>query len=142
MRLKISEIQEADKTDLRTLYLEVRKKHFTWENINSFTLSSFDLDTTGELILVAKINKKIVGFISSWLPDNFIHHLYIDSDHQGKGIGSQVLNEMIQKLQSPIILKCVKTNKSAIRFYLKNGWHPKKEKSLEEKDYILFEYVK
>ena len=140
MPVEIKEFEEHDRESLRRIYFEVRKKNFSWLNKALLELSSFDGDTEGEFILVAHIETERVGFISLWLPDNFIHHLFISDDHQRKGIGMQLLAYAIQKLDLPVTLKCVKQNVSAVNFYKKNGWHEKSHGVSDDGEYILFEY--
>jgi ribosomal protein S18 acetylase RimI-like enzyme len=142
MNLSIATIKESDLEDLRNLYLRVRQRNFVWLNEAALNSSSFDKDTEGEHILVAKIEDEIVGFVSGWLPDNFVHHLFIENKYQNKGIGKQLLTSMIAGLNSPVRLKCIKSNSSAIRFYLRNGWLFKSEGVSEEGEFILLEYIK
>ena len=142
MNVTITEFEEGDKEALRRIYLQVRQTNFVWMNSASFRLLSFDTDTSGEYIMVARVRDKIAGFVSAWLQDNFIHHLYVDNEYQNKGIGTQLLKRIIPTLKHPITLKCVKSNTPAIRFYLRNGWEPKSEATSEDGAYILFEYNK
>ncbi|MBT1701193.1 GNAT family N-acetyltransferase [Fulvivirgaceae bacterium PWU4] len=130
---------EPDRSVLQKLYLQVRQASFIWLDTSRFKLGAFDDDTKDELILVAKIGNKIVGFISAWIPDNFIHHLYVDNQYQHNGIGTKLLKEMVCRLQYPITLKCLKSNVSAIKFYERNQWHAKSEAVSEDGPYILFE---
>jgi len=92
--------------DLKRIFLEVRQKTFYWlEDIIEYNLDDFDRETAGEFVLVAVLNNKAVGFISLWLPDNFVHHLYIDEGHQHKNIGTILLNEAIKTMNSPVYIK-------------------------------------
>ena len=142
MNVTITEFNEGDREALRKIYLEVRQRNFVWLNGTSFKLSSFDADTSGEYIMVARVHDKIAGFVSVWREDNFIHHLYVDNKYQNKGIGTQLLDKVNPTLQRPITLKCIKSNTQAIRFYLRNGWQPKSEAISEDGAYVLFEYRK
>ena len=142
MNVTITEFEEGDREVLRKIYLQVRQTSFFSMNDASFKPSSFDTDTSGEYIMVARVHDKIAGFVSVWREDNFIHHLYVDNKYQNKGIGTQLLDKVNPTLQRPITLKCIKSNTRAIRFYLRNGWHPKSEAMSEDGAYILFEYTK
>lgn len=57
--------QEKDRQSLQQLFLEVRTKHFFWEDGASFELQDFDLQTQDEIILVAEDEKGILqGFLA------------------------------------------------------------------------------
>lgn len=73
--------QEKDRQSLQQLFLEVRTKHFLWEDGASFELQDFDLQTQDEILLVAEDEKGILqGFLAIYEPDQFIHHLFIAND--------------------------------------------------------------
>ncbi|MCM4153924.1 N-acetyltransferase [Arenibacter sp. N53] len=140
MEIEIKDFEESDREKLRQIYLEVRQTNFNWLDQESFRLSSFDKDTEGEYILVAKVDNEIVGFTSLWLKDNFIHHLYISKPFQRKGIGTELLNRVIEKLGSNVSLKCLIKNELGINFYLKHGWQPIGKGRSIEGEYISFKY--
>ena len=137
--VKIFEKKQKDLVELRILFLEVRRKTFLWTDISTLALLDFDEETEGEYILVARADNKIVGFISVWLADNFIHHLYVDIDYHNLGIGTKLLNRVIEKIGFPVGLKCIEKNKSAIEFYLKRGFTEKGKGLSEDEVYILLE---
>lgn len=84
LKIEIAHFEENDREQLKLIYLEVRQTNFTWLSQESFRLSSFDKDTEGEIILVAKVDNKIVGFASLWRQDNFLHHLYVSNSFSGQ----------------------------------------------------------
>ncbi|AYN66374.1 N-acetyltransferase [Euzebyella marina] len=140
MKIEITDFSEEDREPLRHIYYEVRKTNFTWLPEEFLKLSSFDKDTEGESILVAKVNNEIVGFASIWSQDNFLHHLYVSNKFQGLGIGTRLLNHIIENSSADLTLKCLKNNHGALNFYLKNGWESISEGQSEEGDFILFKY--
>src|SRR4051794_10694155 len=103
-------MEASDLEQLKVLFLEVRRSTFTWRNIDEFLLSDFERQTRGEEVIVAERDNRIMGFISLWLPDNFIHHLYILADFQGRGIGSLLLEESITVMSGVPQLKCLVAN--------------------------------
>lgn len=118
-------IREASKIDypqLRQIYLESRRKSFHWANTEEMNLDDFDRDTTEEYILLAEENSRILGFASLYLPENFIHNLFVHPDFSGKGVGTQLVNHAIEKMGKPARLKCVSENHKALGFYEKSGW--------------------
>jgi len=138
-------VEEAKKVNLpllRTIFLKERQRTFTEQNTSEFKLEDFDKQTQGEYILSALIDDIPVGFISIWMPNNFIHHLYVDNAYQGKNIGTQLLKATIQKTAFPITLKCLVSNTKAIDFYLRKGFVEKSRGQSGNGTYILFELTK
>ena len=137
--LKIIQFQESDLNALRYLFLSIRQKTFTWKDQTTFDLLDFDKETQGEDILTAFYDNKIVGFISVWMPTNFIHHLYIDEECQNRGIGKALLKAAIEKTKLPVRLKCLEKNTGAIEFYKRIGFTEKEKGGIKDDSYILFE---
>ncbi len=90
-------------------------------------------------MLVAKIDDKVAGFVSIWLPDNFIHHLYIKKEYRGNGLGRLLIDEVRKKIKEPLTLKCLVDNIKAVKFYEKNGWKAKSTGISVHGVFILFE---
>lgn len=120
--MEIREANELDYPQLRNVYLQSRRKNFFWENAEEMVLEDFDEHTVGEYIIVAEENNHILGFASLYLPDNFIHNLFVHPDFFGKGVGGLLLNASIEKMNRPLKLKCVSKNQKAMKFYERNGW--------------------
>lgn len=112
----------ADEQSLSCIYLSCRLETFYWLPQQNLKLTDFNKDTEGERILVIEADSKLVGFISIWMQDNFIHHLFIESLHQGKGFGKLLLAEALKIIGRPARLKCVVQNSRACQFYEKQGW--------------------
>ncbi len=71
----IREASIEDYPELRQIYLESRRQSFHWLNPEELNLQDFDQDTQEEQIFLAEENNKILGFISLYVPDRFIHLL-------------------------------------------------------------------
>lgn len=121
------------------LYLNARVSTFTWLDTSHYQLSDFNRDTEGERVLVAIAGGEVVGFISIWEPDNFIHHLYIADGYQGQGIGKLLLEEA-KSLHSSLSLKCMVENQNAVGFYQSNGFVCARRDSDSLGDYYLMEF--
>lgn len=139
--MEIREIRNTDFDVLRKLFLKQRQDTFFWLDPSEFKLDDFEKHIKGELVLVAIEENIPVGFISIWMPNNFIHHFYIDQKYQGKGIGTLLLKAAIQQTQFPITLKCLEQNTNAVAFYRKKGFIEKERGPSEHGDYILFELL-
>ncbi len=134
----IKKFETSDLPALAEIYLEARKKTFHWMPQESFKLFDFFKDTQGEEIYVIYDRVVAVGFISIWMADNFIHHLYIDSNYQRRGYGKKLLEYGLSKMGRPASLKCVVKNENAVRFYLSQGWKVNETGSDDMGPYHLF----
>jgi GNAT superfamily N-acetyltransferase len=140
LAIDITELNTNDLLALRELYLKVRQATFTWFDTSHYQLSAFDTDTEGEYTLVAYVEDKIAGFVSAYEPDNFIHHLYVDTMFQNQGVGAMLLKAMLEKLKHPVRLKCLQQNKAGVAFYERNGFVQKEKGVSLEGIFIVFEY--
>lgn len=104
------------------------------------TLDDFDRDTIEEYILLAEANSRILGFASIYLPDNFIHNLIVCPEVSGKGVGTQLVNNALEKMSKPVRLKCVSENHRALSFYEKNGWKKVVEEGKAGEKYWVLVY--
>jgi ribosomal protein S18 acetylase RimI-like enzyme len=95
--IKIRKAIESDIPQLEDLFLITRQKTFYWENPAKFKLEDYGQATAGETVFVAEDESgAIVGFISVWVQDHppFIHHLFVDPNHQRKGIGELLIRSL------------------------------------------------
>lgn len=69
---------------------------------------------------VAEDDGAVLGFAA--LSDGWLHHLYLDPDHLGRGIGRQLLD--VVKAASPggVRLHVFRRNTRALRFYRQAGF--------------------
>jgi len=139
--MNIRKFEETDRLFLQKLYLEVRVSTFNWLDTSKFTLQDFDSSTLDEKIWVAVHQDKIVGFISVYIPDNFIHNLYVDISMKSKGIGSLLLDEVLKNTSRPVSLKCISKNTKALNFYLCKGWKTISEDEDKHGKYCLMHYI-
>lgn len=118
----IRAINTSDIPALRQIYLASRSAAFTWADPASLQLDDFDHDTRDERILVTEINGQLIGFISIYMPDDFIHLLFVDPTAAGHGAGQALLKAALKITGRPVRLKCVSANAHALTFYARNGW--------------------
>lgn len=74
-----------------------------------------------------------------WPPDVFIHHLYIDTEYRGKGIGKALLTLAAQIYPASLSLKCLVKNEAAVQFYRALNWEVIGEGSDTLGDYFLMQ---
>ncbi|MFL0269331.1 GNAT family N-acetyltransferase [Candidatus Clostridium radicumherbarum] len=135
----IQKAQEEEYDDLRKIFLKTRQENFNWIEYDSIKLEDFDSSTEGELILTAKINNEIAGFVSIWEEDKFIHNLFVLSNFKRCGVGKALINQSVKVIGLPLTLKCVKANENALKFYLSQGWTINEE-VIEKEPYYLLKY--
>jgi GNAT superfamily N-acetyltransferase len=134
----VREFMEADRDRLHRIYLDSRRATFHWLDTSAYKLEDFDTDTQGEKLLVAVNDKdEALGFVSIWVPDNFIHNLFIIPGLERQGIGMALLNAATDLFDLPLTLKCMERNHNAINFYKANGWRIKGKGSDENGDYYV-----
>ncbi len=92
----------------------------------------FEALVTGEEISVAERDGDVVGFVSVWVAEKFIHHLYVLPAAQGKGVDSGLLRFCTQEYGHPLSLKCEVNNVRAQRFYRNKGWFSREEGAGED----------
>ncbi|WP_184544925.1 GNAT family N-acetyltransferase [Mucilaginibacter sp. FT3.2] len=139
--LHIREFKEDDSHVLRDIYLISRTQTFTWFDTSEYKVDDFDKDTQGEHILVADYDGAVIGFISCWLPDNFIHHLFVHPAYVQQGVGKVLLNAAIATLHRPVTLKCLIHNENAVAFYRSQGWQIVERGQGKSGDYYLMDLL-
>lgn len=120
--LQIRPFHSLDTARLVEIYLAARRVATFWTDPAGYSIADFQRVTEKELILVAEGASGIAGFSSSWTPQRFLHHLYIDPEHARKGIGGRLLEATVEKIGAPARLKCLSRNQPALDFYLRRGW--------------------
>lgn len=138
--VKVRPFERFDHDMLAELYVKSRIVAFPWLSPEHFKLTDFDWDTKGESILVMLAGEVIIGFSSSWLPQNFLHNIFIHPDYLRKGYGTVLLGETLKILELPVRLKCQKNNNRAIEFYNYHGWYKVGEGETEIGEYYILEY--
>ena len=136
------EIRRATGPDwaaIRQIYNDVRKRQFLWVDPASISQNDIRRDSEGEEFHVIVEKEKVVGFVSVWAPESFIHHLYIRTASQGKGLGSMLLAFACETYPFPLTLKCVAQNLRAVEFYKKSGWEILEEGISDDGTYFLME---
>jgi len=111
-----------DEPDCIRLMNEAIGQGFYWNKAESLGTQSFRETTSDEALIVAELAGQVVGFASLYIPDDFLHHLYVDPEFQRKGVGAALLSEVLAMVGSDGSLKCQVQNKVARDFYNAHGW--------------------
>ena len=73
-----------------------------------------------ERVWVAEDADRIVGYASA--DGESLNHLYVLPEHQGRGIGSALLAEVMKHARDGVKLWTFEPNEAAIRFYVRHGF--------------------
>lgn len=130
---------ETDWESLAGIFTQIRERYSPWLDPQRTPPDDLRKQTEGETIYVAARETEVLGFISVWVPERFIHHLYVDVRHQRWGVGSWLIDHVLRQHGSPLRLKCVEANRQALQFYEKNGWQILDRAVGEEGPYCLME---
>ena len=79
---------------------------------------------------------RIIGMVSVYEADAFIHHLYVAASTHRQGVGTAMLDSLKPWLAYPWRLKCVCANTQALAFYAAHGWVVEEEGAGEEGPYF------
>ena len=115
-------MNSTDTNALADIYYQSRIATFDWMNPDEIQLDDFHRDTKGEKVWVAELKGHVVGFVSFWEVEGFIHHLFVLPDYVSQGVGSQLLATCLNQMRKPATLKCVSANTNAWSFYKQKGW--------------------
>ena len=106
---------------------------FFWAKWPTIDTQSFYRATAEESLFVGEFDNQVKGFIALYLPDKFIHHLYVHPDAQRSGLGSALLDHAQVIMGPGAHLKCQIRNEHARAFYRARHWVEDPE-SIEEDD--------
>lgn len=81
-------------------------------------------------IYVLKDNNTIVGLMM--VEDGFLHHLYVDPAHHGKGYGKMLLDRVKELSPDGIYLWVFEQNLGAIKFYEREGFQLLEKREKEQ----------
>lgn len=138
--LQVRPFVAADRNAVADIYYQSRRHAFHWQSTSTFAQDDLARDTEGESIWVAHRHLQPIGFISVWLPDHFIHHLFVLPGYIRQGVGSALLAQVLPHIGRPAALKCVAANTAARDFYLTQGWTIQSEAAGPDGPYLLMHY--
>ena len=95
-----------------------------------------------DLFLIAESDGEFIGTVIGGFDGRrgFVYHLAVANAYRGQGIGSRLLKEVEERLQTKGCLRCflfvTSDNVEAMRFYEKHGWKPMDKDEPYAKDLI------
>ena len=111
-----------DTPQLEKLFQLTCQRTFATRPATDFQIGDYAKSTTGEDVWVAEENDQILGFVSIYPANNFVHNLFIHPDSQRIGLGTHLLHMAEMNLGHPMTLKIAMDNLTACSFYEKHGW--------------------
>jgi GNAT superfamily N-acetyltransferase len=122
MDLRLAEPRDLDACG--DIYLAAGRIAFPWLPPEELRIDDFQASLREEELWVAELAGEVSGFVSIYLPERFIHSLYVDPARQGRGVGSALLTLALRRCGGHAELKCQEGNRAACRFYGEQGWRP------------------
>lgn len=120
-RVIVRRATAADTPHCASIYLVARRATFSWVPPEIFTLEDYEASVHDEEVWVAEVDGAVVGFVSIYRPESFVHNLFVDPQWQHRGIGGMLLEQALRRMNRPARLKCVASNRQACAFYEKLG---------------------
>lgn len=136
INLRKPNIEDIDA--LEELFQLTRQHTFVLRPAEEFKIGDYAQSTQEDEVWIAEETGVIVGFVSIYVPDNFIHNLFVHPKSQGKGIGKQLLQVAEENLARPMTLKAAIDNPKSFSFYEKYGWHQVSIHEDVDEPYILY----
>jgi len=112
----------AELADAGALYERAGSAAFTWRPKGYFKADDFIRFAEEEEVWLALASGALLGILSLFRPENFIHCLYVDPDAQRLGVGRALVEYLRKETGQPLTLKLDTLNKKAIAFYEATGW--------------------
>lgn len=120
-------IEEVKEEDLETIY-EIEKENFKDCWSKNYILFHIKLPKDIRYFFVAREENKVIGYIVCWVSDftAHLHNISVKKDYQNKGVGTKLLNFLIDILKkqgiTEIVLEVRVNNFKAINLYKKHGF--------------------
>jgi GNAT superfamily N-acetyltransferase len=113
----------AELADAAALYERAGTAAFTWRPKGYFRADDFIRFADEEEVWLALASGALLGILSLFRPENFIHCLYVEPDAQRLGVGRALVDHLRAVTGQALTLKLDTPNKKAIAFYEATGWH-------------------
>ncbi|QEX22377.1 acetyltransferase [Hypericibacter adhaerens] len=119
-----------DRDACARIFVAAQRVAFPWEPADAVRLSDFDRAIEGERLWVAELPAPassltpwaIAGFVAVFMPDRFVHSLFVEPVFHGRGVGSALLEQALRATAGSASLKCDERNRKACFFYERRGW--------------------
>ncbi len=122
IKLTVRQLEQSDAAAVQRLY-ERAVGRAVWLPAGIKSDANFARASQGEAVFVCHGPEgRLVGLLSVYVPESFIHHVYVDPGFERQGVGTALVSSLESWLPLPWRLKCVIANASAGAFYTHHGW--------------------
>lgn len=121
-----------DRDPCARIFVAAQRAAFPWEPAGAVLPADFDRSIEGERLWVVELPKipsrprsvagEIAGFVALFMPDRFVHSLFVDPAFHNQGLGSALLEQALHATGGHASLKCDERNRKACSFYERRGW--------------------
>ena len=113
----------ADLAACAALYEAGQREIHPDRDPGAWSPAGFAAATAGEEVSVATLPAgEVVGFVSLWRPEPFVHFLHVARDWRRRGVGEALLRHALTTVTGTVDLKCLPGNRGALAFYRRLGW--------------------
>ncbi|MFZ6874333.1 GNAT family N-acetyltransferase [Undibacterium sp. Di27W] len=113
-----------------------------WQTRAATAIPDFASVSIDETIWVAvDADQQVLALLAVQDAGAYVHHLYVDPQAQGQGLGKALLLHLQSYLAFPWRLKCVAENHDALKFYQHLGWQEIEQGHSEDGVYWLLEHT-
>jgi GNAT superfamily N-acetyltransferase len=137
--LTVRQLEQSDAAAVQRLY-ERAVSRAVWLPAGVKADANFARSSQGEAVFVCHDPEGcLVGLLSVYVPESFIHHVYVDPEFERQGVGTVLLSSLETWLPLPWHLKCVSANASARAFYARHGWIEVGSGNSDQGPFVLLE---
>jgi len=127
-----------DTPQLEALFQLTCQETFTSRPKGEFQIGDYAKSVEEDEVWVAEEGGAVVGFVSTYPADHFVHNLFVHPNHQGRGTGSRLLQTAEAHPSRPMTLKIAMDNFDVCAFYESRGWFMVSEHKDAEEPYVLY----
>jgi len=139
---RIRPYRAADHDRCAALFERVMHETFPEDDPAIYAADSFARLTAGEEIWVVEDGDAIVGLVTLWASEPFVHLLLIVPAWRRKGLGSALMKTATAEVRGTLHLKCRLDNEPARRFYEACGWQEADRTQDGQEPYITYRLIR
>lgn len=127
----------GDLEEAARLFQRVAQATLHWAPPELYTAEAFLRQAEEEMVWVALDKGRIIGLAALYIPQSFLHSLYIDPPWQGQGVGLALMETVAEAADGPLSLKAETRNTRAIQFYKRHGFRAVEHGHSNGSDWVL-----
>jgi ribosomal protein S18 acetylase RimI-like enzyme len=112
----------ADLDACARIYVAAAAAAFPWMAPEQRGAAQFHESIAEEALWLAEGPAGVAGLLSIYLPERFVHSLYVDPACWRRGVGRALADLALRECGGYVQLKCQEANRHACGFYIATGW--------------------